>query len=155
MNNELLHEISENLQRGKAKAVKELVGQAIDAGISPDVILKDGLLSGMNVIGEKFKANEVYVPEVLVAARAMNAGAGMLKPLLAEAGVEAVGKVCGEYIWAYPPGIPLLVPGEEVTEGFVRFARQATERGVTLHSTGKGLPQTLRVLYFSQQNPRE
>ena len=94
MNTELLNEISENLQRGKAKVVKELVQKAIDEGIEPGVILNEGLLSGMNVIGEKFKTNEVYVPEVLVAARAMNMGVGVLKPLLAEAGVKAAGRVC-------------------------------------------------------------
>ena len=94
MSTELLNEISENLQRGKAKVVKELVQKAVDEGIEPNAILKDGLLSGMNVIGEKFKTNEVYVPEVLIAARAMNMGVGVLKPLLAEAGVKATGKVC-------------------------------------------------------------
>lgn len=92
--NEILNEISENLQRGKAKAVKELVAQAIEAGIGPDTILNEGLMPGMNIIGKKFKEGTVYVPEVLVAARAMNTGAQMLKPLLAEAGVQAVGKVC-------------------------------------------------------------
>ena len=94
MSTELLNEISENLQRGKAKIVKELVQKAIDEGIAPGTILNEGLLSGMNVIGEKFKTNEVYVPEVLIAARAMNMGVGVLKPLLAEAGVKATGKVC-------------------------------------------------------------
>lgn len=90
----VLNEISENLQKGKAKIVKELVQQAIDEGIPAQDILEQGLLSGMNVIGEKFKKNEVFVPEVLVAARAMNQGAALLKPLLAESGVESVGKVC-------------------------------------------------------------
>ena len=80
----ILCEISENLQKGKAKAVKELVQQALD----------EGLLSSMNIVGEKFKNNEVYVPEVLVAARAMNAGTQILKPFLAESGVKAVGRVC-------------------------------------------------------------
>ena len=94
MNNELINEISENLQKGKAKIVKQLVEQAVAEGIPADVILGEGLLSGMNVIGEKFKTNEVYVPEVLIAARAMNMGVGVLKPLLAEAGVKAAGKVC-------------------------------------------------------------
>ena len=89
-----LSEISENLQKGKAKAVKELVGQAIDEGYKPEDILEQGLLHGMGIIGEKFKNNEVYVPEVLVAARAMNAGAQLLKPLLAASGVVASGKVC-------------------------------------------------------------
>ncbi|MBQ3637835.1 MAG: corrinoid protein [Clostridia bacterium] len=94
MSAEILNEISENLQRGKAKVVKELVTKAVEEGIAPDVILNEGLLSGMDIIGEKFKTNEVYVPEVLIAARAMNMGVGVLKPLLAEAGVKATGKVC-------------------------------------------------------------
>ena len=90
----ILTEISENLQKGKAKAVKELVQQAIDAGIPAGEILTEGLLAGMSIVGEKFKNNEVYVPEVLVAARAMNMGTQILKPLLAESGVTASGKVC-------------------------------------------------------------
>jgi corrinoid protein of di/trimethylamine methyltransferase len=90
----ILSEISENLQKGKAKIVAELVQKALDEGVAPDAILNEGLLSGMNVIGEKFKNNEVYVPEVLVAARAMNKGAAILKPHLAAAGVQATGKVC-------------------------------------------------------------
>ena len=89
-----LHEISEKLQDGKAKAVKALVQQAIDEGYSAETILKDGLMDGMNVVGVKFRNNEVFVPEVLVAARAMNMGAALLKPLLAEDGVKAAGKVC-------------------------------------------------------------
>ena len=90
----ILTEISENLQKGKAKIVKELVENAIAEGISAKEILEEGLLAGMGVIGEKFKNNEVYVPEVLIAARAMNAGAILLKPLLADAGVVSSGKVC-------------------------------------------------------------
>lgn len=90
----ILVEISEQLQKGKAKIVKELVQQAIDQGIPVQQILEEGLLSGMSVIGEKFKNNEVFVPEVLVAARAMNMGAQLLKPLLADADVKATGKVC-------------------------------------------------------------
>ena len=90
----ILNDISENLQRGKAKVVKELVQQAIDHGIPAQQILDEGLLSGMNVVGEKFKNNEVFVPEVLVAARAMNMGASLLKPLLAESGLKASGRVC-------------------------------------------------------------
>ncbi len=90
----ILEEISENLQKGKAKVVKELVQQAIDEKIPVKDILEQGLLSGMGIIGEKFKNNEVFVPEVLIAARAMNMGASLLKPLLAESGVTAAGKVC-------------------------------------------------------------
>ena len=84
----ILNEISETLQKGKSKMVKELVEKAIADGVPAADILNEGLLGGMSVIGEKFKNNEVYVPEVLVAARAMNAGVQMLKPLLAEDGVE-------------------------------------------------------------------
>ena len=94
MDNELLQNISENLQKGRAKVVKELIQQAIDAGISPETILSEGLLDGMNIVGEKFKVGEVYVPEVLVAARAMNQGAQMLKPYLEEAGVQSIGRAC-------------------------------------------------------------
>ncbi len=87
-------EISENLQKGKAKIVKELVEQAVEQGLPAIQILNEGLISGMNIIGEKFKNNKVYVPEVLMAARSMNMGMQVLKPLLIEDGVEAVGKVC-------------------------------------------------------------
>ena len=90
----LLLEISENLQKGKAKIVKALVQQAIDEGIPAQEILNDGLLAGMNVIGEKFKNNEVFVPEVLVAARSMNMGTALLKPLLMQGETQQVGKVC-------------------------------------------------------------
>ena len=89
----VIAEISEALQQGKLADVKALVQQALDAGEAPQAILEDGLLAGMGVIGEKFKNNEVYVPEVLIAARAMNAGAALLKPVLAEAGVEDKGVV--------------------------------------------------------------
>jgi corrinoid protein of di/trimethylamine methyltransferase len=89
----ILNEISQNMQAGKAKLVKELVQKAVDEGISAETILKDGLLSAMSVVGAKFKNNEVYVPDVLIAARAMNAGTEVLKPLLAASGVKAAGKV--------------------------------------------------------------
>ncbi len=90
---EILNQISEQLQAGKAKIVKELVQQAVDAGVPAKDILEKGLLAGMDVIGIKFKNNEVFVPEVLVAARAMNMGAAVLKPLLSEEGVSSTGKV--------------------------------------------------------------
>ena len=89
-----LIEISENLQKGKAKIVKELVQKAIDEGTPVTQILEEGLIAGMSVIGEKFKNNEIYVPEVLIAARAMTQGAQLLKPLMIEAGVQSIGKVC-------------------------------------------------------------
>ena len=94
MGNEALLEISAQLQRGRAKIVKELVTNALEAGISAEEILNGGLMAGMNEVGEKFKEGTVYVPEVLVAARAMNAGVEILKPHLAAEGVKATGKVC-------------------------------------------------------------
>ena len=90
----MLSQISENLQKGKAKIVKQLVQEAIDAGISARDILEKGLIPGMNVVGEKFRNNEIFVPEVLVAARALNMGSALLKPLLAADGVKASGRVC-------------------------------------------------------------
>ena len=90
----ILSEISENLQHGKAKIVKGLVQQALDEGLSAQQILEEGLMSGMAIIGEKFKNNEVFVPEVLVAARAMNMGTSVLKPILVAEGTKAIGRAC-------------------------------------------------------------
>ena len=67
-----LNAISEALQKGKANDVKELVQAAIDEGVTARQILEEGMMAGMDVIGQKFKNNEIYVPEVLIAARAMN-----------------------------------------------------------------------------------
>ena len=97
----ILADISEFLQKGRAKNVRALVSQALDEGIPAEKILEEGLLPGMSVIGDKFRYGEVFVPEVLVAARAMNAGIEVLKPLLAEAGdlskgVAVIGTVHGD-----------------------------------------------------------
>ncbi len=89
----ILQEISEKLQQGKAKDIKVLVPQALEAGIPAKDILNDGLLAGMSVIGVKFKNNEVFVPEVLIAARAMKTGTEILKPYLVSSDVKPVGKV--------------------------------------------------------------
>ena len=90
----ILQEISEQLQQGKAKVVKTLVQQAIDEGIPAQRILEEGLMAGMNIIGELFRKNEVFVPEVLIAARAMNAGTALLKPILNQDGAKVCGRVC-------------------------------------------------------------
>jgi 5-methyltetrahydrofolate--homocysteine methyltransferase len=89
---ELFGEMGKSLMAGKAADVKALVQKAVDQGIPAADILNKGLISGMGVIGEKFKKNEVYIPEVLIAARAMKSGMEILKPLLAKAGVKAVAK---------------------------------------------------------------
>jgi len=88
-----LVEISEALINGKAPVVVDLVNKALSEGTSPQEILNKALIPGMDVVGKKFKANEFYVPEVLVAARAMQGGLRILKPLLAEAGVKQIGTV--------------------------------------------------------------
>lgn len=89
----LFEEISAMVQKGNAKKVQELVFQALNENISAGEILNDGLLTGMNIIGVKFKNNDVYVPEVLVAARAMNAGMKVLEPMLVASGVKPLGTV--------------------------------------------------------------
>ncbi|MFC1608377.1 corrinoid protein [Candidatus Latescibacterota bacterium] len=86
-----LQAIADALIKGQAPTVKEMVEKAIGEGVGPGEILEKGLIAGMSVIGARFKKNEVYVPEVLIAARAMHAGMDILKPLLAESGVESKG----------------------------------------------------------------
>ena len=89
----ILSDISEAMQRGRARQIKTLVPQALEEGIPAATILQDGLLAGMEIVGRRFKENEIFVPEVLVAARAMNTGTELLKPYLAESGVESRGTV--------------------------------------------------------------
>ena len=74
--------------------VTDLVKAAIDEGVESKTILEQGLIAGMSTVGERFKRNECFVPEVLIAARAMKAGVELLRPLLAESGVES----CGTFI---------------------------------------------------------
>ena len=84
-------EISTLLQRGKAKDLAALVTEELAEGVAPKDILTEGLIAGMGIVGTKFKNNEIFVPEVLIAARAMNAALAVLKPALADSGVEPVG----------------------------------------------------------------
>ena len=88
-----LEALAEALIKGDRNKVVELTQQAIDEGVSPEQILNDGLVAGMNVIGKRFKANEIYVPEVLIAARAMHGAMDVLEPKLAAAGVKPIGTV--------------------------------------------------------------
>jgi len=86
-------EIADAVIKGQAPKVKELVQKAVNEKVTANDILQKGLIVGMGFIGERFKKNEVYVPEVLIAARAMKAGMEILKPLLATAGVKPLGVV--------------------------------------------------------------
>ena len=89
----ILNDISSLLQQGRAPKVKAAVQQALDEGIPAREILENGLLAGMNVIGQRFKNGEVFVPEVLLSARAMTKGIETLRPLLVADGVEEKGTV--------------------------------------------------------------
>ena len=88
-----LNAISEALQKGKADEVKTLVTQALEEKVDAKKVLEEGLIAGMDIIGGRFKRNEIYIPEVLIAARAMHAGMSILEPILAESGVKMIGKV--------------------------------------------------------------
>jgi len=88
-----LKQIAESLIQGKGPKVKELAQKAVDGGEDVQKILNEGLLAGMSVVGDKFKKNEFYVPEVLIAARAMRAGMEVLRPLLAEKNIKGQGTV--------------------------------------------------------------
>ena len=90
---ELFNRISKSLQEGDDEKVYELTKQAINEKISPKKILDKGLISGMNVVGEKFKNFEIFLPDVLLAAKAMNAGMDLIKPLLIKEDIPRIGKI--------------------------------------------------------------
>jgi len=90
---EILDEIAAALQAGEVAQVGALTAQALDAGLPAGDVLQRGLLAGMGVVGEQFRAREIFLPDVLLAARAMYAGLELLKPLLASQGVAMRGKV--------------------------------------------------------------
>lgn len=87
-----LKALSEAIIKGDQKTAVEITQAAIDEGMAPERILNEGLISGMNIVGARFKANEVYIPEVLISARAMKMSMEYLEPKLSEAGVEPIGK---------------------------------------------------------------
>ena len=89
---DILQKIASNLYDGKHQEVPELVQQALDQGMEPHEILHGGLIAGMDEVGKDFKADVLYMPEVLIAARAMHAGMDVLRPLLAESDVASAGK---------------------------------------------------------------
>jgi 5-methyltetrahydrofolate--homocysteine methyltransferase len=89
----LTQSMQENVINGHRAEVETLVRQALDANIPPDEILNTGLIAAMKEVGARFEAGDFYVPEMLIAARAMQAGLAILKPYLVQSGVEAVGKV--------------------------------------------------------------
>jgi 5-methyltetrahydrofolate--homocysteine methyltransferase len=90
---ELLRDLSDGLQSGDVARVTKLTSMGLEQGLEPRTILDDGLIAGMSVVGEKFKQREIFLPDVLLAAKAMNAGLGLLKPLLITEGIPTIGKV--------------------------------------------------------------
>ena len=85
--------LSESVIKGEEEKVKELVQELIDEGLEPSEIINQGLISGMNVVGKRFKAGDMFVPEVLLSARSMKGGMELVKPLLVEGDMEEAGKV--------------------------------------------------------------
>ncbi len=90
---DVLQKISEELQKGNFEQLPEFVQQALDAGIPPSRILNDGLVAGMGVVGAQFQNDEIFLPDVLISAKAMQAAMKVLRPKLMEAGVKLAGRV--------------------------------------------------------------
>jgi 5-methyltetrahydrofolate--homocysteine methyltransferase len=90
---EILRQIAEQLQKGDPTGVAELTQQAIEQKVDTKTILDDGLIAGMAVVGQRFKVHEIFLPDVLLAAKAMYAGLNLLKPLMIEEGIPTIGKV--------------------------------------------------------------
>lgn len=138
----ILEDISTALQRGDVNGVKQGVQQALDGNLEPRAILNEGLLSAMESVGVKFKNNEVFVPEVLIAARAMNAGMEILKPKLIETGVESIGNV-----------VLGTVKGDlhDIGKNLVRMMFEGA--GLTVHDLGVDVSAEKFVEAIKQHNP--
>jgi 5-methyltetrahydrofolate--homocysteine methyltransferase len=89
----VLEEMQESVVIGNDSKVVELTQKALDEGAAPEEILNEGFIPGMEIVGRKFQENEIYVPEMLMSARAMKAGMKLLEPFLTEAGIEPIGKI--------------------------------------------------------------
>lgn len=154
----IFEEMSSFLQQGRAPKVKELVEKALTDGEDAKKILEEGLLSGMSIIGEKFKNNEVYVPEVLIAARAMNAGMEILKPALASTdntskGKAVMGTVKGDLhdigknlvkIMFEGKGIEVIDLGTDVSAE--KFVQAAIDEGASIIACSALLTTTMGVM---------
>jgi 5-methyltetrahydrofolate--homocysteine methyltransferase len=90
---EIFEELADEVQKGNSDSVEVLTKKALSQDISAEHILNSGLIAGMNIVSEKFKNNEIFIPEVLISAKSMYSGLGILKPLLAESNVKSRGKV--------------------------------------------------------------
>jgi 5-methyltetrahydrofolate--homocysteine methyltransferase len=138
----ILEEISEMVQKGKAKDVVALVNRALDEGLRAQEILDKGLLKGMGELGVRFKNNEVFVPEVLIAARALNQGSAVLKTKLVEEGAKAVGTV-----------VLATVAGDlhDIGKNLVRMMMEGV--GLTVVDLGVDVPDDKIVEAVKEHNP--
>jgi 5-methyltetrahydrofolate--homocysteine methyltransferase len=155
---EILSQIAEQLQRGEDERVGELTREAIRRGLAPQAILDGGLIAGMNAVGEKFRDHEIFLPDVLLAARAMNAGMEELRPLLARDGVPTVGRVVigtvqgdlhdiGKNLVAVMlkgAGLEVIDLGNDVPPA--RFVEAAAESGATVVGMSALLTTTMPVM---------
>ncbi|HZK17973.1 MAG TPA: corrinoid protein [Clostridia bacterium] len=89
----ILQSVTDAVVSGQVDRVNELTRQALDQGVAPGKIINEGLIKGMDIIGERFKNDEIFVPEMLISAKAMQGSLNMLKPLVAEGEVKSSGKV--------------------------------------------------------------
>jgi len=170
--NEILQQISEAMQAGRAKLVKQYVTQAMEEGIPALEILNDALMAGMGVVGERFRQNEIFVPEVLVAARAMNAGIDLIRPQLTATGMESkgtavIGTVKGDLhdigknlvrMMMEGKGIEMIDLGTDVSAE--QFYEAAVEHNAQLVCCSTLLTTTMAemanvVTYFSQKGARD
>jgi 5-methyltetrahydrofolate--homocysteine methyltransferase len=155
---EILKSIAENLEHGDDERVHELVSSALDQGVGPEDVLNHGLLAGMAVVGEQFRLREIFLPDVLLAARAMYAGLDLLKPLLARdgvptAGTVVIGSVQGDLhdIGKNLVGIMLRGAGFEVVDlgndvAPARFVEAAEESGARVIGMSALLTTTMPVM---------
>ena len=151
-------DLSDSLRQGQDKKAAELTRQAIDQGIPPKQILDVGLLAGMATVGEQFKAHEIFLPDVLMAAKAMYAGMDQLRPLLVRDGIPSIGKVVlgtvqGDLhdigknlvgIMLKGAGFEVIDLGNDVAPG--RFVEAAQENGATVIGMSALLTTTMQTM---------
>ncbi len=154
----ILSEIAHSLERGEDDRVGTLVRQALDQGLAPLAILNDGLIAGMNVVGDQFRLREIFLPDMLLAARAMHAGLDLVRPLLAGQSVPTPGRVVigtveGDLhdIGKNLVGVLLGGAGFEVIDLGVdvparRFVDVAVERGASVIGLSALLTTTMPVM---------
>ncbi len=136
-----LEELADAVEHGKRKVAVPLVQKALDEGVDAQTILDDGLIGAMDIVGEKFSRNEIFVPEMLVAARTMGMCTDVIKPYLAEEGSEPLGK-----------GLIATVQGDmhDIGKNLVRLMLEG--KGFEMEDLGVDCPAET-VIEYIQNNP--